>query len=493
MAERKAIRKITTDTNEIVIKDRVINGSKNAYTKSTRFIKRRPLASFLILLGLLLVFLIAGRLFQPQPEEKDEQQITKNVNVYSIGEGPQAEFQAKVEKSGVVKIIAQSGGIVQNIPVKEGQEVTKGQLIVSLANNYQGGNAASVQRQIAQTQYQNAIDSYGPQMDLINKQRDVATASAGQAQQTRDITRQSVNDTNGLIDANEDQLDKLREQYETLQQNPPESTDATYTAYQQLPGQINQLQGGINQLRASQRTGDLQSAEDKSPALLSNLQKEIALKQLEVQEKSINLGKEVSRLQVSLAYVSEALMYPSSPFAGTVERINVKVGQAVNPGTVLATITSDSVESTAVLSVPQAVAQVIGQGEPSHLLIGGKSVAVTPYYVSTQATDGQQYSVFYDIPEEQQEKVIDGEYISIKVPLGKAKTTAAAPLIPIDAVYQTKEKAFVLVASKEKAETRTITPGEVFGGYVQIENGLKSGDQIILNRNVITGDKVKIN
>ncbi len=315
MAERKAIRKITTDTNEIVIKDRVINGSKNAYTRSTRFIKLRPLASFLILLGLLLVFLIAGRLFQPQPEEKGEQQITKNVNVYSIGEGPQAEFQAKVEKSGVVKIIAQSGGIVQNIPVKEGQEVTKGQLIVSLANNYQGGNAASVQRQIAQTQYQNAIDSYGPQMDLINKQRDVATASAGQAQQTRDITRQSVNDTNGLIDANEDQLDKLREQYETLQQNPPESTDATYTAYQQLPGQINQLQGGINQLRASQRTGDLQSAEDKSPALLSNLQKEIALKQLEVQEKSINLGKEVSRLQVSLAYVSEALMYPSSPFA----------------------------------------------------------------------------------------------------------------------------------------------------------------------------------
>lgn len=490
MAATKPIRRKTSETKELVLKDRIITGSRTVYARGTTFIKRRPLTSFLLVLGLLLLVLIAGRLLQPQPEEKDEQQVTKTVKVYGIGEGPQAEFQAKVEKSGVVQIVAQAGGIVQSIPVKEGQAVTKGQLIVSLSNNYQGGNAASVQRQIAQTQYQSAVDTYGAQIALINKQKDIATASASQAQQTRDITKQSLGETSDLINANQSQLDQMRQQFATLQAATPTGTTNPQVA--ELQGAINQLQGGVNQLRSAQRTAELQSSNEQSPAQLANLQKDVAIKQLEIQEKTVALNKEVAKLQVNLAYVNEAIMYPSSPFAGTVERINVRIGQSVSPGAVLATITATTIESTAVLFVPQNVALVVEQGEPSYLIINGKSVAVTPYYVSSQATDGQLYTVYYDIPDAEQKNITDGEFITVKVPLGKANTTAAAPLIPIDAVYQTQDKTFVLVVNKDKAESRTITSSEVFGGYVQIESGLKSGDQIILNRNVIAGDKVKI-
>lgn len=490
MAERKSVKTTTPVRRDIVIRDRVTAASKRGYSRTTDFIKRRPLATFLIALGLLLLLLIAGRLFQQPPADKAEQKLSKDVKVYSIGQGPQATFQAKVEKSGVIQIVAQAPGIVQNIPVKEGQTITKGQLIVSLANNYQGGNAGSVQRKIAQTQYQGALDTYGPQIDLINRQRDVATASAQNAQQTRDIARDSVGETSNLINANQSQLDQMRQQLATLPATNPDGTTNPQVA--ELQGAISQLQSGVNQLRQTQRTTEFQSANDKSPALLSNLGKEVTLKQLEVQEKTLQFGKEVARLQVNLAYVNEALMYPASPFTGKVEKISVKPGQSVAAGTVLATITSDAVESSAVLLVPQNVAEVVGLGEPSHLMINGKPIAATPYYVSTQATDGQLFSVFYDIPDDVQKKVSNGDYISVNVPLGTAKTSSAAPLIPIDAVYQNQKGAYVLVVNNKKAAARTITPGSVYGSYVEITNGLKSGDQIILNRNVIAEDSVAI-
>jgi hypothetical protein len=59
-------------------------------------------------------------------------------------------------------------------------------------------------------------------------------------------------------------------------------------------------------------------------------------------------------------------------------------------------------------------------------------------------------------------------------------------------VYQTQDTSFVLVAQNNKAVTKTIQVGEVFGDYVEVQSGLKRGDQVILNRNVIADDTVKI-
>ncbi len=513
MAEKTTKKDIPSDLS---LRERLTTRSKDVYGRGTHFIKRRPLTSFLLVLGLLLVILLVSKLTQQAPDEKPTQKLTKSVQVYSIGEGPQATFQAKIEKSGVVQIMAQSPGIVRRIDIKEGEKVNEGQQIISLASNYQGGNASSVQREIAQTQYQNILDTFGDQNQLIQKQRDIATASAENAQQTRDITRQSVDETRNLINVNQTQLDQANQSLQTLQQNNPAGNQQPGAlnqqpgALNQQPGALNQqpgsiqntagtmqstvgqLESGVNTLRQSLRNIEYQAANDKPPAQLANFQKELALKQLDVQSKTLELNKEVARLQVSLAYVNEAVMYPSSPFTGIVERIAVKEGQSVTAGTLLATVTANDVESTAILLVPQNVAQAIKLGEPSHIMINDKSIAVTPYYVSSQATDGQLYSVFYKIPKDKQKDLSDGDYISIQVPLGAAKTTSFDPLIPIDAVYQTQDQAYVMVANKNKAENKIIKPGQVFGNYVQVQSGLNSGDQIIMNRNVIAEDKVKI-
>lgn len=465
--------------------------SRKLYKKTSEFVQRRPLGSFLIVLGLLLAVLILGKFFTPAETEKKTEHAVKSVKVYSIGEAPKASFQAKVEKAGVITIRAQAPGIVQGISVNEGDQIGKGGQVVSLASNYQGGNAGSVQRQIAQTQYQNTLDTFNPQKEVIQKQKDVATISAENAQQMRDISRKSVDETSSLIDANQKQLDQMKAQLSLLQTSGATGqTDAE--TLQTLPGTINQLQGGINQLRATQRTSDFQSSNDKAPAKLENLQKDIALKNLEVQEKGLDLSREVSRLQLSLAYINESTMYPASPFAGIVERVFVKVGQSVDPGDKLATVSSAETETTAVLTVPENIASAISLGEPSTMVVKGKTVAITPYYVSSEATDGTLYSVFYDIPKDYQGSLSDGEFITINVPINTKKTTSVDPFIPVDSVYQTQESGYVLIDNHGKAEARKVKLGSVYGNYVEVVSGLRSGDQIILDRNVVADDRVKI-
>src|SRR5271154_6926462 len=84
------------------------------YKNTTSFIKRKPLGSFFIALGLLFVVIIIGHLLnQPKPHPPVPV-VVKTVQLYSIGSAPKATFQAKIKKAGVKKIIAQAGGIVQS-------------------------------------------------------------------------------------------------------------------------------------------------------------------------------------------------------------------------------------------------------------------------------------------------------------------------------------------------------------------------------------------
>ena len=455
-----------------------------------KFVKRNPVLAFAALILLFLVILSLGKALQPKVEEKAEPQIVRSVQVYSIGKGPQATFQGIVEKTGVVEIVAQTNGVVQHINKKEGDTISMGQQVISLSTNYQGGNASSVQRQIAQTQYQNVIDTYSTQKDAINNQREIADQTQENSDRLRDIQSESLRDTETLIDNNQSQItyldDTLRE-LEASNQNGENDQQM-----QTIRGQITQLQGALNQIESQQRTTEYQTADDSPPARLADLQKQVTKKQLDIQEKSLELNKEVSRLQVQLAYVNEALMYPASPFTGTVEKIFVKKGQVVTPGTLIATIVANDVHTTVSVLVPSSVATSLQQGEPSSIALKKQTITATPYYVSTEATDGQLFSVYYDIPTEYQKNVSDDQYLSVTIPLGVTDSDAIEPLIPIDAVYQSQTTTSVLVAEGDKAVTRDITIGEVFGDYVAVSDGLKTGDQIILNRNVIAGETISV-
>src|SRR6266568_1001208 len=458
------------------------------YKSTTGFIKRRPLGSFFIALGALFLVIFIGHMFNQPKQQQTTLPQAKSVKLYSIGSAPKATFQAKIEKAGVIKILAQTSGIVQSIAVSDGTEVSKGKHLLTLSSNYQGGNAPAISAQIAVAQYQNVADTFSQQQDAINKQKDLANSTFNNFSDQQAIASQSASNTNSLINNNQTLLDSLNQQL-TTDRNATVPTPSTINTDEST---VNTLQGAQNQLRASLASLQEQTDTTKPPGQLATTTRDLTIEQLNIQEKALELNKEVSGLQSELAQVNADTMLPASPVNGVVERVFVRPGQQVTPGTELAIITAneDSAQTIAVVDVPQQIAQNISRLETSDMYLNGKAYQLKPFYISTDATNGLLYSVFYTIPTDRTSLVTDGQYVNVDIPVGPVNSGATVPFVPIDAVYQTQDSNYLLIDENNKAVTRKVTLGNVFGSFVEITDGLHMGDQIIVDRNIIAGDKV---
>jgi multidrug efflux pump subunit AcrA (membrane-fusion protein) len=164
--------------NNILFKTKKLKNKldfKQNYKKISLFIQKKPYTSFFGVLGIFLILMIIGNLvFSIRPETQLKNTAPKLVAVYKLGKAPTVTFQGKVEKSGVIKIVAQTPGIVSQINVSQGQWVNARTNILSLSSNYQGGNSLSIARQITQKQYENTKDTYSTQGDIIGRQKDIA-------------------------------------------------------------------------------------------------------------------------------------------------------------------------------------------------------------------------------------------------------------------------------------------------------------------------------
>ncbi len=453
------------------------------------FVERRPLLSFFTLLGVILLLIVISNLIRrPQIAPKTERAQTKSVELYHIGTAPKMTVQAQTNKSGVIQIMALSAGVVQQINYREGDFVPQGAVILSLSSNYQGGNTFSLQRQIAQTQYRNVLDTYQTQKDIITKQIEQAHKTDENSDKLRDITNQSLDDTRSLISLNETILSSIDTQLRTLQQNP-EANASLILSTQQLK---SQFLSALSATRSTLKANEYQSNGDNPPGILSDVQKNITLKQIDLQAKQLDLNKELSKLQLQIAQVNEASMYPAAPFNATIQKVFVNVGESVGPNTPLMLIAqaAEYDPTTAVAYVPQSVANRISKLEPSILHVGNTTIEAKPTFVSTEAVQGSLYAVYYTVPNENAAAMTNKGFITVDIPVGYYETGATVPFVPLDAVYQTSKGAYVFVANNGKAKSRPVTLDEVYGRFVQVRSGLQNGDNVIVNRNVIDGDSI---
>lgn len=464
---------------------------KRRIKKLNRFIFRKPFTSFFTVLFTLFILILIGNFIFAPKEVEETPPVPRQVEIYKLGSAPKLKFQAQVEKSGVIKIVAISPGVISSINTWEGQEVYKGSNLINLVSNYQGGNIFSLSRQIAQSQYNLAKDTFDTQNEIIGKQKDIANKTNENADELRTISSKSAEDTQSLLDLNNSlisQIDSNLSNYSAT--NSGGINDTVIFQTKQVKAQ---LQAAVTQLNAQLRSLQYQSDEEKPPAELADLQKEITLKQLEIQEKSLALNLEISRLQYNLALVNEATMHPVSPFKGVIDKIYVKEGQYVSPGTPLISLSGATQHVKITAKVPSETAKNISMIEDSVITINGKQIKMLPSYVSNDATDGQLYSVIYQIDDDYKNLVTDGSYVTVDIPIGTGDTNNSVPFIPLDSVFQTQEEAYVfVVGSDNKANVKKITLGNVQGRFVEVLSGLPKESSVIISRNVVQGDKIEI-
>ncbi len=458
---------------------------------SKQFIKKRPLTSFLIILGTMFLMIVIGNLLRkPSVEEGAQELATKDVEVYQIGFSPRLTVQGRIEKTGVLTINAQSSGIVTSLNVYQGQTLGAYQQVAYIGSNYYGSNPISVQKQLAKLQHENTESNYPLQKELIAKQRDVADRTDQNSDELRKITEQSIQETKDSISLQESILSTIDSNLAKLEQeNADGSNDSLILSTKQLK---SQYQNGINQLKSALRQNEYQASGDNPPAALSNLSKDITRINLDLQERALDLGKEVARLNYRLAQVSESILYPASPCVGVVERVYVKQGQQVNPGQALIAVSCNSQEAQVIALVSKDVAQNISRLEASKIRIGNQDIELIPDFVSSEATDGRLFNIHYQLPSNLVDQTIEKEFVSVSIPVGSIDTGSTIPYIPVDAVFQTQDHDQLFVVSEGKALVKEVQLGEIIGNFVQIETGLTAGDQVILNRNVLQGDPVKV-
>ena len=460
---------------------------KKRYSRAVAFAQAKPFTSFFIALGFLLFVIVLGStVFKVRTPEVAERSEPKRVEVYRLGASPRVSVQGEVKKGGVIKIVAQAPGIVSAVNFVEGAYVWKGNTLINLASNYNGANAATVGRQLAGATYKNTKDSYDIQKTLIQRQRDLANRTSDNSKELRDITKVSIEETKSLINLNNDILDPIKEQIEDLEANNGDPAQI-----QALKSTQAQMQAGINQLNSALRMSEYSVNTDKPAVDLERIGRDIALAQIDLQEKALNFGLQAAGLQFKLAQIQESAMYPSAPFNATVQKVHVKIGDSVNPGTPLLTLAGDTGEVVIDALVPQDIAEKVSRVDSATITLGNKKVELVPSYISSEATSGQLYSVLFTLPEEYRQYVTDSSFVSVSLSVGH-NMGDLVPFIPVDSIFQTQEEAFVFVVENGKAKSKKVTLGPVTGGFVTVEKGIGAKDQVILNRTVIEGDQVKV-
>lgn len=478
---------------------RVKQGSSKVKTqlqaRATRFINRRPLLSFLVFLTLLVALIALGnQLRQPATEDTKPEPVAKTVQIFDTTQAPTITIQAQVEKSGIIRLVAQTGGIVQQVRVREGDRVKRGTQVLSLSSNYLGGNVMSISRQISQRSYQFQQDTYNNQKATIATNRELANRGETQQAQLRQIARDSLADTRTLISLNEDMLEQIESQITALEAQPTSPTNEQ-TLMTLRSSRIQVLSALVN-LRSGLRNAEYLNDDEKDAAEMAHLTRDATLKQLELQEQSLELNKDLAALNLRIAQINESLMFPASPCAGVVERVYVQVGQSVSPGTVLATIKADTSSAEAVALLSADIARSLSPLAEGTVEINDQSLVLPMRYISQDATDGSLHAAYFTLPEEFAALTANTSYLNIRIPVGMVLTSGSLSYAPLDAVYQGQASSHVYVAEdidgRLQAVSRQVTLGQVFGNYVEIKDGLQAGDKVIINRNIIEGDVVNI-
>lgn len=457
----------------------------------TALLRRFPLISVGVVMAILIGLIYIGSLLQ-RPLASSAETVDRVVAVRVIEPGKDQAYiplQAKVESTTSIRVTAQQSGIVRNVSVVEGTRVQAGKQLVSLGTTYSGENVASLQRQLAQTQYSNAVASSETQLAAIATQRQIALLQEENSEQLRELGARSVSDTENALRQNESLVEDITRQIEALSSNP--TPDPTVVAQiGQLRGQRAQIESGVVQLRNAYRQSIYQSDEDNAPAELAVLSKDATLRQLELQEKAVVLSKQVSELQLKLAQVQESLFNPVAPGSGVVERVFVTSGQTVNPGAPLFQIKLDKGMSRTrlVALTSQEIARAIDRDINAKFMVDGQELTVPLSYVSSDPTDGFSYSVSAYLDGEGV-SLANGSFISMDVAL--SSTNKDTVLLPIDVMYQSQERSFVYVIENDLAVAKEVVLGEVSGGYVEV-SGLSSDQRVILDRNVTEGVKVRV-
>lgn len=180
-----------------------------------------------------------------------------------------------------------------------------------------------------------------------------------------------------------------------------------------------------------------------------------------------------------------------SPISGTVDQMDLKLGQVASPGqTGIRVVNADVLKIKA--DVPESYSGSVNTGNEVKILVpDAKDSLVTKVTFAAKVIDptSRSFGVEIKLPVR---KTLRPNMTAIIQIANYAKANAIA--IPVKAIQKSEDGDFVYINENGIAKRVNVKSGTTYGGQTEILSGLKAGDQLITEgaSDIENGDKIKV-
>ncbi|KYO68048.1 efflux RND transporter periplasmic adaptor subunit [Thermovenabulum gondwanense] len=392
----------------------------------------------------LLLFIAAGcGMKKNTPQSQEEKVPVKVLDLKALTVSEFQEFPALLEAEGQIALVSKMSGKVEKVLVKEGQEVKKGDALIRLETK-------DVMNQVNQAKaaYDLALSNYSRIKNSQSVQEVERLESA--------VTQAELNYNNVL-----NNYEKMKNLYEQ--------------------GAISKQQFENVELQYKIAKEQLESAKTQL-----SLTKEKAIPDM-IEGAKAQLDQAKAALDTAMSALENTVI--TAPADGTVGSINVKEGQFVGAGTVVAA-----------LGNIKALEVKVYLPENKVNAVKPKDKAVIKVDAAGYSGEGEIADVgVYKDPKTQTYpvKVIVNNDKGLLKPGMLAKVGIKVKeleglFVPENAVVSFGQDKAVFVVSDNTAYLRKVKVGDTLSGYVQLLEGVKEGEKVVVEGQDYLEDKDKV-
>jgi membrane fusion protein (multidrug efflux system) len=211
----------------------------------------------------------------------------------------------------------------------------------------------------------------------------------------------------------------------------------------------------------------------------------------EVQFLQAQTQMQTAQKQVDALRQQANLYRITSPISGTIDEMDLKLGQVAQPGqTGIRIVNADNLKVQA--DVPESYAGVVKQGNKVNVLIpDAKDSLTTSLTFAAKVIDPTSRSFGVEVKLPQRSSLRPNMTAILKI---ASYVNNSAIVVPVKAVQRSENGDFVFVNNNGVAKKVNVKLGATYNGKSEILSGLTSGDKLITEgaTDIEDGDKVKV-
>jgi len=211
---------------------------------------------------------------------------------------------------------------------------------------------------------------------------------------------------------------------------------------------------------------------------------EVQFLQAQTQMQSSQKAVDALRQQADLYRIT-------SPISGTIDQMDLKLGQAIQPGANgIRIVNADVLKVKA--DVPESYSGVINQGNDVNVVIpDANDSLMTTLTFAAKVIDPTSRSFAIEVRLPQRKTLRPNMTAILKI---ASYVNPKAIVVPVKAVQKSENGDYVFLNNGGVAKKVNVKTGATYGGQSEILSGLKAGDEIIIDgaTDIEDGDKVKV-